>query len=102
MSVAFQGPPVLENMLLGPAPKEIVVRMEPIAKRVRAFLGGVPIADSCRAMMMFETARLCVYYFPIEHERADLLVPTSKVVGSDANGDATSYAIAVNGRSHRN
>jgi len=102
MSVAFQGPPVLENMLLGPAPKEIVVRMEPIAKRVRAFVGGVAIADSCRAMMMFETARLCVYYFPIEDVRADLLVATSKVVGSVAKGDATYYSIAVDGRTVEN
>ena len=102
MSVAFQGPPVLENMLLGPAPKEIVVRMEPIAKRVRAFVSGVAIADSCRAMMMFETARLCVYYFPIEDVRADLLVATSKVVGSVAKGDATYYSIAVDGRTVEN
>src|SRR5467141_877731 len=82
MSVAIQGPPLLENMLLGPAPKVITVRVEPIAKRVRAFVGGVAIADSCRVMMMFETARLCVYYFPVDDVRTDLLVITSKVVRS--------------------
>ncbi len=96
MSVTVEGP-VLENKLLGPAPKVIAVRIEPIGKRVRAFVGGVAIADSCRVMMMFETARLCVYYFPIEDVRADLLVTTSKVVGSVAKGEATYYSIAVDG-----
>jgi uncharacterized protein (DUF427 family) len=102
MSVAIDGPPVLENILVGPAPKLIVVRIEPIAKRVRAFVGGVAIADSCRVMMMFETARLCVYYFPIEDVRTDLLVPSSKVVRSPAKGDATYYSITVDGRTVEN
>ena len=101
MSVALQGP-VLEDMLLGPAPKVITVRTEPIAKRVRAFVGGVAIADSCRVMMMFETARLPVYYFPIEDVRTDLLVATSKIVTSVAKGDATYYSIAADGRTVEN
>src|SRR3989441_11996898 len=101
MSVAVEGP-VLENKLLGPVPKVIAVRVEPTAKRVRAFVGGVAIADSCRVMMMFETARLCVYYFPVEDVRTDLLVATSKVVRSPAKGDATYYSIAVDGRTVEN
>lgn len=102
MSVAVQGSPFLENMLLGPAPKVTSVRVEPIAKRVRAFVGGVAIADTCRVMMMFETARLGVYYFPIEDVRTDLLVATSKVVKSAAKGDATYYSIAVDGKTVEN
>jgi uncharacterized protein (DUF427 family) len=101
MSVAVEGP-VLENKLLGPAPKVIAVRIESIAKRVRAFVGGVAIADSGRVTMMFETARLCVYYFPVEDVRTDLLVATSKVVRSPAKGDATYYSIAVDGRTVEN
>jgi len=98
MSIAIDRMPVLENKLVGPAPKVITVRIEPIAKRVRAFVGGVAIADSCRVMMMFETARLGVYYFPIEDVRTDLLVATSAVVKSHAKGDATYYSITVDGR----
>jgi len=101
MSIAVQGP-LLENKLLGPAPKVIALRMEPIGKRVRAFVGGVAIADSCRVMLMFETARLCVYYFPVEDVRTDLLVATSKVVRSAAKGDATYYSIVVDGRAVEN
>jgi uncharacterized protein (DUF427 family) len=102
MSVAIDRMPVLENKLVGPAPKVITVRVEPIAKRVRAFVGGVAIADSCRVMMMFETARLGVYYFPIEDVRTDLLVATSTVVKSHAKGDATYYSITVDGRTVEN
>jgi len=102
MSVAFQGRPDLENILVGPVPKVITVRVEPVAKRVRAFVGGVAIADSCRVMMMFESARLCVYYFPIEDVRTDLLFATPKVVRSDAKGDATYYSVAVEGRTVEN
>jgi uncharacterized protein (DUF427 family) len=102
MSVAVDGLPVLENKLVGPAPKLIVVRIEPIAKRVRAFVGGVAIADSCRVMMMFETARLGVYYFPIEDVRTDLFVATSTVVKSPAKGDASYYSITVDGMTVQN
>ena len=102
MSVATDGPPVLENKLVGPAPKLIVSRIEPIAKRVRACVGGVAIADSCRVMMMFETARLAVYYFPIEDVRPDRLVATSTVVRSPAKGDATYYSITVDSRTVEN
>jgi uncharacterized protein (DUF427 family) len=102
MSVAIDRMPLLENKLVGPAPKVITVRVEPIAKRVRAFVGGVAIADSCRVMMMFETARLGVYYFPIEDVRTDLLVATSAVVKSPAKGDATYYSITVDGRTVEN
>jgi uncharacterized protein (DUF427 family) len=101
MSVTVEGP-VLENKLLGPPPKVIALRIEPIGKRVRAFVGGVAIADSCRVMVMFESARLCVYYFPVEDVRTDLLVITSKVVRSPAKGDATYYSIAVDGRTVEN
>ncbi len=45
MSFAVEGP-VLEIKSLGPAPKVITVRVEPIAKRVRAYVDGAAITDS--------------------------------------------------------
>ncbi|GAC1513147.1 MAG: DUF427 domain-containing protein [Candidatus Dormibacteraceae bacterium] len=98
MTDVVQRPLMLENVLLGPKPKATQIRLEPIAKRVRAFVGGVAIADSCRVMMMFETARLPIYYFPIEDVRTDLLVATSEVVVSDIKGDASYYSVTVEGR----
>jgi uncharacterized protein (DUF427 family) len=98
MTTAVQGPPLLENKLVGPEPEAVEIRLEPSAKRVRAFVAGVAVADSCRVMMMFETARLPVYYFPIDDVRTDLLVPTKRVVKSVYKGDATYYSIVVDCR----
>src|SRR2546426_11638167 len=53
-------------------------------------------------MMMFETARLCVTYFPTEAVRTDLLVATSNVVRSVAKGDAAYYSVAVDGKTVEN
>lgn len=102
MSVRPPAAPVLENILVGPAPEVIEVRMEPIAKRVRGLVGELAIADSCRVQMMFESARLPVYYFPIEDVRADLLVKTAQVVTSATKGEATYYSIIVDGRTVEN
>src|ERR1700756_2162010 len=98
MSVAVRGDTLLENVLVGPKPTVIELRLEPIAKRVRAFAAGEAIADSCRVMMMFETARLPVYYFPLEDVRTDLLVASPRVVESELKGTASYYSIAVDGR----
>jgi uncharacterized protein (DUF427 family) len=97
------GPPVLEDMLIHPIPPTgHSVRLEPIPKRVRAFVGGVAVADSTRVMMMFETARLGVYYFPIEDVRTDLLVESPHSVESPYKGEASYYSIAVDGREVEN
>jgi uncharacterized protein (DUF427 family) len=98
MTIAIQALTHLEDKVIGPKPMTTEIRLEPIATRVRAFAAGVAIADSCRVMMMFETARLVVYYFPIEDVRTDLLVASSKVVMSDIKGEATYYSITVDGR----
>ncbi|MEO8898345.1 MAG: DUF427 domain-containing protein [Candidatus Dormibacter sp.] len=99
MTAAGQGPPILENILVGPPPTARPdIDFEPVAKRVRAFVAGVAIADSCRVMMMRETSRLVVYYFPVEDVHADLLVLSGTTVTSPFKGDATYYSIVVDGR----
>jgi uncharacterized protein (DUF427 family) len=92
--------PVLENMEVGimPADGQYFVRVEPIAKRVRAVVGDVTIADSTRMQMMWEAGRLCVYYFPIEDVRIDLLSASGTVVPSARKGDATYYSVTVGDR----
>jgi uncharacterized protein (DUF427 family) len=97
------GPPVLEDMLIHAIPPSgHSVRLEPIPKRVRAFVGGVAVADSTRVMMMFETGRLGVYYFPIEDVRTDLLVESPHRVVSPYKGEASYFSIAVDGREVEN
>ena len=65
------------------------VRIEPSPRRVRAFLDGVPIADSRRVKLVFEPRRLPVYYFPLADVRADLLRPTDYTA---AQGDQATVA----------
>jgi uncharacterized protein (DUF427 family) len=49
--------------------------IEPSLRRVRAFFGGVPVADSRRVMLVFEPQRMPVYWFPRKDVHADLLQP---------------------------
>ena len=55
---------------------EHFVRMEPAAQRIRAFFGGVAVADSRRVLLMHETRRPPVYYFHMDDVRMDLMEPT--------------------------
>lgn len=92
--------PILENMQVGimPADGRYYVRVEPIAKRIRAVVDDVAIADSTRTLMMWEAGRLCVYYFPVEDVRTDLLSATDTIVASAHKGDATYYSVTVGER----
>lgn len=58
-------------------PSNADVRIEPTARRVRAFFAGEPVADSTRVLLVFEPRRLPVYYFPMRDVRMDLLRPTA-------------------------
>jgi uncharacterized protein (DUF427 family) len=58
-----------------PPPARDAVHIEPSPRWVRAFFGGVAVADSRRALLVFEPKRLPVYWFPLADVRTDLLVP---------------------------
>ena len=45
------------------------VRIEPSPKWVRAYLGGTAVADSTRAMLVWEVPYYPTYYFPAEDVR---------------------------------
>lgn len=49
------------------------VKIEPVAERIRAQLGGETLVDSERAFTMVETHQPAVFYFPREDVRMDLL-----------------------------
>jgi uncharacterized protein (DUF427 family) len=59
-------------------------------RRVRAFFGGTAIADSTRMMLLHESMRLPVYYFPLDDVRMDLLEPSDHTA-DDAHKGAASY-----------
>src|SRR2546430_2428036 len=55
------------------------LRIEPSGRRVRAFVGGTPVADSSQVLMVWEPHRLPVYYFPMRDVRSDLLKPSERL-----------------------
>lgn len=60
------------------------LRFEPTAKRVRAMIGGTPIVDSTRAVLVWEPRRIVPSYaVPIEDVHADLQ-PSEGASGADS------------------
>ena len=74
------------------------VRIEPSPRRVRAFLHGVPVADSKQVKLVFEPRRLPVYYFPLPDVRADLLRPTDYTVAQGREAALTRWNLELGDR----
>src|SRR3954468_6626919 len=75
------------------------VRLEPGAKRVRAFLGGEPVADTIRPVLVWEVPYYPTYYFPLADVRTELLEPDdSDPVHSPSRGDGRTYAVRAGGQ----
>jgi uncharacterized protein (DUF427 family) len=62
------------------------VRVEPSAKRVRAFLGGEVVVDTTHPLLVWEVPYYPTYYLPVADVRAEL-VDTGKVDHSPSRGD---------------
>jgi uncharacterized protein (DUF427 family) len=74
------------------------VRVEPGAKRVRAYLGDEPVVDTIRPVLVWEKPYYPAYYFPIDDVRTDLLEPDGGVEHSPSRGDGRMYTIRAGGR----
>ena len=74
------------------------VRIEPSPRWVRAFVGGRPIADSKRVLLVFEPRRLPVYYFPRQDVRMDLLEPSAYSAGAGERGPLARWNLRLDGR----
>src|SRR4051794_5885458 len=73
-------------------------RWEESRRRVRAEFAGVMVADSRKAMLLLESGRLPVYYFPMVDVRMDLLEPTPHRTHSALKGDASYWMLRVGDR----
>jgi uncharacterized protein (DUF427 family) len=73
------------------------IRLEPGAKRVRAFLGGVPVADTTRPMLVWEVPYYPAYYFPLADVRTELLEPDGGVAHSPSRGDGRTFTVKAGG-----
>ncbi len=71
------------------------VKVEQSAKRVRAYVHGVPIVDTTHALLVWEVPYYPAYYVPVADVRMDLLVPTDTVTHSPSRGDARHFTVKV-------
>lgn len=74
------------------------VRIEPAAKRVRAFLGGTPVFDTRRPMLVWEGPFIPVYYIPTADVTAGVLVPSDHAERSPSRGEARFWSVAAGDR----
>src|ERR671919_935519 len=74
------------------------VRIERGAKRIRAYLGGEPVADTTRPLLVWERPYYPTYYLPAEDVRADLLEPDRGVAHSPSRGDARTFTVRAGGK----
>jgi uncharacterized protein (DUF427 family) len=73
------------------------VRVEPGAKRIRAFLGGELVADTTRPLLVWEKPYYPTYYFPVADVRAELTAD-GEVVHSPSRGDGQSFTVRAGGK----
>jgi len=74
------------------------VRLERSAKRVRVQLGGHVIADTTRAMLVWEKPYYPTYYIPLDDIDPTLLSPSGETRHSPSRGDANLFTVKVPGR----
>ncbi len=78
------------------------VRVEPCHRRLRVFVGGEAVADTTRALYLFETAHLPVYYFPVEDVRWEHLEQSDHTSHCPYKGDATYHHVVVGDQRREN
>jgi uncharacterized protein (DUF427 family)/class 3 adenylate cyclase len=72
--------------------------IEPSRRRVTVVLGGVTVADTDRALVVYETRLPPVYYLPIDDVRMDLMEPTDYRTHCPFKGDASYWTLRVGDR----
>ncbi|MCC7410608.1 MAG: DUF427 domain-containing protein [Gammaproteobacteria bacterium] len=78
-------------------PRDPYVRVDALAssRRVRIELGGQTIADSSRAIFVFETGLPTRYYLPAQDVREDLLEPSATRTRCPYKGEAQYWSARV-------
>jgi uncharacterized protein (DUF427 family) len=69
------------------------VRVETGTKRIRAYLGGVAVADTTTPLLVWERPQYPAYYFPIADVRTELLAADGGVVRSPSRGDGRRFSV---------
>jgi len=71
------------------------VKIESSPKWIRVIFGGETVADSKKALILFETGFTPVYYFPEDDVRMDLLRATDKTSSCPYKGNASYWSVVV-------
>lgn len=81
-------------------PRSPFVRIDVLSSRrpVRVTLAGQVVAETRRALFLFETGKPVRYYIPQEDVRMDLLVDSSTQTACPYKGSARYWSAAVNGQ----
>ena len=74
------------------------VDVRPSNRRVRVLAGGEVVADTRRAMFLFETGHATRYYLPQADVRMDLLVPTARSTVCPYKGRASYWSVKLGER----
>jgi uncharacterized protein (DUF427 family) len=70
-------------------------RVEPVSSRIRVIFGGIPLADSTRALRVIETSSPPVYYLPPADVRMEHLSPTEHTTFCEWKGVAHYWTVQV-------
>jgi uncharacterized protein (DUF427 family) len=74
------------------------IRLEPGAKRVRAYLGGELVADTVHPMLVWEVPYYPAYYFPVDDVRLELLADEGGINHSPSRGDGRLFVVTAGGK----
>ena len=71
------------------------VQVEPGQRRVRGYVRGIPVFDTVRPLLVWESPHYPAYYIPVGDVRESALVPTGSTEHSPSRGDAELYNIRI-------
>ncbi len=75
------------------------ISLEPLGRRLRAHLNGVPVVDSLNARVMLEKGHLPVYYIPRADVRENCLTPTDRRTSCPHKGEASYWTVSAGSKS---
>ena len=78
------------------------ISLEPLGRRVRGYLGGVPVVDSLAASVLREKGHLPVYYFPRSDVAAACLRPTDRRTHCPHKGAASYWTVSAGAKTVEN
>ena len=78
------------------------ISLEPVGRRVRGFLNGVPVVDSLHARVMREKGHLPVYYFPRADVAKACLASTDHHTWCPHKGEASYWTVSAGSKAVEN